>query len=76
MKIKVLGSGCKNCVALEEHVKQALNELGKTADIEKVTDIVEITKYNALKTPALVIDEKVVSAGKVNSVEEVKSFLE
>jgi len=76
MKIKVLGSGCKNCIALEEHVKEALQQTGKSADIEKVTDIIEISKYNVLKTPALVIDEKVASFGKVNSVEEIKSFLE
>lgn len=75
MDIKVLGSGCKSCIKLEEHVQQALNELGKTANVIKVTDMMEITKYNVLKTPALVINEKLVSYGKVNSVEEVKSFL-
>lgn len=76
MKIKVLGSGCKNCITLEKHVREALEQVGKTAEIEKVTDMIEISKYNVMKTPALVIDEKVVSFGKVNSVEEVKSFLE
>ncbi len=76
MKIKVLGSGCKKCIALEEHVRQALSELGKQAEVEKVTDMLEITQYNVMKTPALVIEEKVVSSGRVNSVEEVKSFLE
>lgn len=76
MKIKVLGSGCKKCIALEDHVKEALEQTGKSAEVEKVTDIMEITKYNVMKTPALVIDEKVVSFGKVNTVEEVKSFLD
>ena len=76
MNIKVLGSGCKNCITLEQHVKQALSELGITADIEKVSDFAEISKFNVMKTPALVIDERLVSFSKVNSVEEVKSFLE
>lgn len=76
MIIKVLGSGCKSCITLVEHVKKALVEIGHTAEIQKITDFAEITKYNVMKTPALVIDEKVVSFGKVNSVEEIKSFLE
>jgi small redox-active disulfide protein 2 len=76
LKIKVLGSGCKKCVNLEENVRQALDQLGKTADLEKVEDMIEISNYNVLKTPALVIDEKVVSSGKVNSVEEIKTFLD
>ncbi len=75
MNVKILGSGCSKCTSLEEHVKQALKELGKEAQIEKVTDIVEISKYNVMTTPALVIDEKVVSSGKVSTVEEVKGFL-
>jgi small redox-active disulfide protein 2 len=76
MIIKVLGSGCKNCTKLEAHVRTALEELGKTAEIEKVTEFEEIAKYNAMKTPALVIDEKLVSFGKVNKVSEIKTFLE
>lgn len=75
MIIKVLGSGCKKCATLEEHVKQALADQGVEASIEKVTDFSDIAKYNVMKTPALVIDEKVVSYGKVNSVDEIKSFL-
>jgi small redox-active disulfide protein 2 len=76
MIIKVLGSGCKKCGILEEHVKTALDELGISAQIEKVTDFIEISNYNVMKTPALVIDEKLVSFGKVNEVAEIKSFLE
>lgn len=75
MNIKILGSGCKNCAVLESHVKEALGELDLCAEVEKVTDIIEITKYNVMKTPALVIDEKVVSFGKINSVNEIKTFL-
>jgi small redox-active disulfide protein 2 len=76
MIIKVLGSGCKKCSKLESHVRIALAELGQTAEIEKVTDFIEIAKYNAIKTPALVINEKLVSFGKVNEVAQIKSFLE
>ena len=76
MIIKVLGSGCKSCEKLEAHVRTALEELGKTAEIEKITDFAEIAQYNAMKTPALVIDEKLVSFGKVNEVAEIKIFLD
>ncbi len=76
MNIKILGSGCKNCIALEKHVKQALEESGKVADVVKVTDFAEIAKFNVMKTPALVINEKLVSSGRVSSVAEIKSLLE
>ena len=66
----------KNCTKLEAHVRAALEELGKTAEIEKVTDFAEIAQYNVMKTPALVVDEKLVSFGKVNEVAEIKTFLE
>lgn len=75
MIIKVLGSGCKKCQQLEENVKTALKELAVDAEIQKVTDFGEIANYNVMKTPALVIDEKLVSFGKVNEVSEIKSFL-
>lgn len=75
MLIKILGSGCKSCVRLADNVKIALEEDQLEATIEKVTDFAEIAKYNVLKTPALVIDEKVVSYGKVNDVEEIKQLL-
>ena len=75
MIIKILGSGCKNCKKLEENTKKALGELSVDAEVVKVTDYADIAKFNVMKTPALVIDEKVVSFGKVNEVEEIKSFL-
>lgn len=75
MKIKILGSGCKSCQTLEANVRSAVKELELKADIEKVTDFEEISKFNVMKTPALVIDEKVVSFGKVNSIDEIKGFL-
>ena len=76
MLIKILGSGCKNCVTLYENTKKALNELGMTADIEKVTDFSEIAGYGIMSTPALVIDEKVASFGKVLNSKEIAKILE
>ena len=72
MKIKILGSGCKYCEALTENTKAALKELDIQAGIEKVTDFAEIARYGVMRTPALVVDEKVVSFGKVLKPKEVK----
>lgn len=76
MNIKILGSGCKNCVKLADNVKSALAETNLDAIIEKVTDFADIAKYDVMQTPALVIDEKVVSYGKVLKPNEVKKILE
>lgn len=76
MKIKVLGPGCKNCVSLTENTKAALSEIGVEAEIEKVTDFVEIAKYGIMSTPGLVIDEKVVSFGKVLKPKDIIKILE
>jgi small redox-active disulfide protein 2 len=75
MRIKILGSGCKSCQTLEENTRSAVEDLNLEVEIEKVTDFEEISKFNVLKTPALVIDEKVVSYGKVNSIDEIKGYL-
>jgi len=75
MIIKVLGSGCKSCLKLEENTNKAIHELSIKAEILKVTDFADIAKFNVLKTPALVIDERVVSFGKINEVEDIKNFL-
>jgi len=75
MKIKVLGPGCPNCKVLEANTKKALEELKIKADMEKVTDIAKIMEYGIMSTPALVIDEKVVSYGRVLSPNEIKKFL-
>nr|WP_319488638.1 thioredoxin family protein [uncultured Caproiciproducens sp.] len=76
MNIKVLGPGCKNCVALTENTKVALAELGIEAQIEKITDFAEIAKYGILSTPGLVINEKVVSFGKVPKPKEIVKILQ
>ncbi|MBC7086959.1 MAG: TM0996/MTH895 family glutaredoxin-like protein [Tissierellales bacterium] len=75
MEIKILGSGCKKCNELENNVKNAVAELGLDAKITKVTDFKEIAKYGVMTTPALVVDEKVVSKGKVLKKNEVEELL-
>jgi small redox-active disulfide protein 2 len=76
MKIEILGSGCPNCKRLEENIKKALNELGKKAEVVKVTEIDKIVEYGVMSTPAIVIDGEVKSYGTVASVEEIKEMLE
>jgi len=75
LTIKVLGSGCANCKKLEAVARQAVSELGIEAEVIKVTDYPEIMKYNILATPGLVINEKMVSAGRIPSEAEITTFL-
>ena len=76
MVIKILGSGCRNCEKLVENTKEALNQKGLEAQIEKVTDFADIARYSVMLTPALVIDEKVISSGKVLKPKEIVKILE
>ena len=76
MNIKILGTGCKNCTNLTDNVKKALLTLNIEANIEKVTDMAEISSYGIMSTPGLVIDEKVVSYGKVLKSEEIEKIIE
>ena len=75
MEIKILGTGYPSCRALYETVKQAVDESGIEATVVKEEDVLKIISYNILSLPALVIDEKIVSAGKKLSVAEVKVFI-
>ncbi len=75
MEIKVLGTGCAGCRALHETVKQAVAELGIAAEVVKEEDIQKILSYNVLQLPGLVVDGKVVSAGRKLSLPEVKELL-
>ncbi|MEF2175197.1 MAG: thioredoxin family protein [Candidatus Absconditabacteria bacterium] len=70
MEIKILGTGCPNCKKLENNVMLAVQNLGIQPTIIKVTDIGDIMSYDIMATPGLVIDEKVVSYGKLLSVDE------
>jgi small redox-active disulfide protein 2 len=79
MDIKILGSGCSNCITLEQRTRQALSDLGRTDTddtITKVTDFVDIASYGVMSTPALVIDEQVVVAGKMPSVTQLLQMLQ
>lgn len=76
MEIKVLGSGCANCISLYKSVEKALNELKIDAKLTKEEDLMKIMEYNVLRTPALVVDEKVVASGVSKlSVNQVKELL-
>ncbi len=76
MNIKILGSGCRNCTLLMENTEAAIKEAGIAAEISKVTDIKEIMAYGVMSTPALVIDEKVVSFGRVLKPKEIIKIIE
>ena len=71
MIIKVLGSGCRNCKTLEANTKAAISELGIVAEVVHVTDFAEIAKYGIMSTPGLVVDEKLVSFGRVLKPKEI-----
>jgi small redox-active disulfide protein 2 len=75
MEIKILGAGCTRCRTLLAAVEQAVAECGIDAAVTKVDDIAEIMKYNVLRTPALVIDEKIVSEGVLLSGTEIGNLL-
>jgi small redox-active disulfide protein 2 len=75
MVIKILGTGCPKCKKLEANARQAVLAAGIEAKIEKVDDLNQIMDYGVMLTPALVIDEKVVSSGKILSPEDIKALL-
>ena len=75
MNIKILGSGCINCKTLHHRIEEALQDLHLEATIEKVEAYQDIAAYGIMKTPGMVIDEKVVVAGFVPPVEKLKEIL-
>ncbi len=75
LTIKVLGSGCANCKRLEAVARKVVEELGVQAEIVKVTDHAEIMKYPILSTPGLVVNEKLVSAGRIPNETEIAAWL-
>ncbi|KKS71417.1 MAG: Redox-active disulfide protein 2 [Candidatus Magasanikbacteria bacterium GW2011_GWE2_42_7] len=66
LNIKILGTGCQNCITLEHNARQAVTELGLDATVDKITDIETIMGYGVMSTPALVVNEEVQSAGRVS----------
>jgi small redox-active disulfide protein 2 len=75
MNIKILGTGCAKCHQLEKTAKEVVKELGIDSNIEEVKDIDKIIAYNVLLTPGLVINEQVVSSGKVPTKAEISQLI-
>lgn len=75
LTIKILGSGCANCKRLELLTHQVVDQMGVPAEIIKVTEYSDIMAYNIMSTPGLVINEKLVSAGRIPSTSQLTSLL-
>ena len=75
MNVKVLGGGCSKCERLLANAKEAVANAGVEAEIEYITDFAVIAGYGIMSTPALIVDEKIVSMGKVLKSSEIESFL-
>ena len=75
LEIKVLGPGCANCSKLEQITRKAVSEMGFEADISKITDYSEIMSFPIVSTPGLVINERLVSAGRIPSQAEVNNWV-
>ncbi|MDA3945003.1 MAG: thioredoxin family protein [Bacteroidetes bacterium] len=73
--IKILGTGCPKCKTLEQSVRNVVAEHQLDAEITKVEDIMDIMNYGVMRTPGLVVDEKVVVSGRIPSSTEIKDFL-
>jgi small redox-active disulfide protein 2 len=75
LTIKVLGSGCANCKRVEQIVRKLITDMGIEAEVVKVTEYAEIMAYNIMSTPGLVINEKIVSTGRIPAPAEVTTWL-
>jgi len=75
MKIQILGSGCENCHKVEAIAKQAVAQLGMDAQVELVTDMQTILRYGVMNTPGIVIDDKVVSTGRIPALSQMTTFI-
>jgi len=75
MKIQIYGTGCTNCRRLEANAREAVSELGLSADIEKVDDINAMIQAGILRTPGFAIDGELISQGRLWRVEEIKKIL-
>jgi small redox-active disulfide protein 2 len=75
MEIKILGPGCPKCKQTEEIVRKTVAETGVDANVEKVSDIMEIAGYGVFGTPAVVVDGEVKSVGKIPTMEQIKTWI-
>ena len=75
LSIKILGPGCANCRKLEQIAHEAVAARGIEAEISKVTDMQQIIAYDVLKTPGLVINEKLVSSGRIPTPQSVAEWI-
>ena len=75
MEIKILGPGCPNCKTLEKMTREVVSQNGLVANITKVDDIMDIMAYGVMKTPALVVDDKIVMKGRLPSMKEISELL-
>ena len=73
--IQILGTGCPKCEKLKKNAEEAVKLAGAEAQVEKITDIGQITSFGVMMTPALAIDGQIKAVGKVLSPEEIKKFL-
>lgn len=76
MNIKILGTGCPKCKKLTENVIEATKNLNMECEIEKVEEVDKIMEYGIMLTPGLVIDDKVVAAGRIATVREIEEYLD
>lgn len=75
MNLKILGTGCPNCLKLEKNVMEAVEKLGIDAEIEKVTEIKDIMAFGVMMTPTLVVNGEVKIMGKIAKVNEIMDIL-
>lgn len=75
VSVKVLGTGCPSCHALLNNTKQAVQAMGLSIKVEYITDMPKIVEYGVMRLPALVVNDKVVSVGKVLKVDDIKALL-
>jgi small redox-active disulfide protein 2 len=75
MKIEVVGPGCSRCITTEKNVREALKQLGISAEVTKVTNVAEFAKKGVMFTPGVIVDGQVKVSGKVPSIEELKEVI-
>lgn len=75
VQVKVLGPGCRNCITLEANVKEAVQQLGIEAQVEKITDVGAIVAYGILRTPGLIVNGEIKASGRVPGVNELKDLI-